>query len=49
MARSIGFDHVGSSSTSFVWDLNDVAERVQDDQWVQVGPGAIDILVIGGS
>ena len=48
MARSIGFDHVGGSATSFVWDLTDVAERVQDDQWVQVGPGAIDILLVGG-
>lgn len=48
MGRSIGFDHVSATATSFVWDLTEVAERVQGDQWAIVGPGTIDILVVGG-
>src|SRR5210317_1920790 len=48
MGRSIGFDHVSATSTSSVWDLNQVGERIQDGEWVQIGPGQIDILVVGG-
>ena len=48
MGRSIGFDHVSGTSTSFVWDLNEVAERVQQDEWALVGPGTIQILLVGG-
>ena len=48
MGRSIGFDHVSGTSTSFVWDLNEVGERIQQDEWATVGPGTIDILLVGG-
>ena len=48
MGRSIGFDHVSGTSTSFVWDLNEAAERVQQDEWGIVGPGTIQILLVGG-
>lgn len=48
MARSIGFDHVSATATSFVWDLNEVAERKQLDTWERLPLNQLDVLVVGG-
>jgi hypothetical protein len=48
MARSIGFDHVSATATSFVWDLNEVAERNQLDTWERLPLDQLDVLVVGG-
>ena len=48
MARSIGFDHVSATATSFVWDLNEVAERNQLDTWERLPLNQLDVLVVGG-
>jgi len=48
MARSIGFDHVSATATSFVWDLNEVAERNQLDTWEKLPLNQLDVLVVGG-